>query len=308
MKIVFMGTPDFAARCLESLFGSRHEIAAIFTQPDKPVGRKQIMTPPAVKVRALQHDASIPIYQPKSLRTGEAMDVIRSVAPDVIVVVAYGKILPKDILDFPRYGCVNVHGSLLPKYRGAAPIQWAVINGESETGVTIMKMDEGVDTGDMLYKKAIPIGIDDTAESMFEKLADLGAQMLIEALDMLEEGSLSPEKQDDTAASYAPMLSKDISVIDWSKPAKEVHDLIRGLYSWPVAHTFINGKKMKILKSRPCESSGTAGTIFALEPFTVACGSGSVIIEELRPEGKKAMAPKAFLAGHKLAIGTKIGE
>ncbi len=306
MKLIFMGTPDFAVPCLESLINAGHDIPAVFTQPDKPVGRKQVMTPPDVKVCALQH--GLTVYQPNSMRDGSAMEIIKELAPDAIIVAAYGKILPKEMLDFPRYGCINVHGSLLPKYRGAAPIQWSVINGDAQTGVTIMQMNEGIDTGDILLKRVIPIGIDDTAESMFEKLAELGGKTLIEALEMLERGELHPEKQDESLACYAPMLDKSISLIDWNKTGNEVHNLVRGLYSWPVAYTVLNGKKLKILRTSPGEKSGEAGKVICLDPLTVACSKGSLIIRELQLEGKKRMDAKSFLIGHKLNIGDKIGE
>lgn len=306
MKLIFMGTPDFAVPCLEKLIESGHEVSAVFTQPDKPVGRKQVLTPPDVKVCALKH--GLTVYQPNSMRDGTAMEIIRKVDPDAIIVAAYGKILPKEILNFPRYGCINVHGSLLPKYRGAAPIQWSVINGDPETGVTIMQMNEGIDTGDMLLQRAIPIGIDDTAESMFDKLAQLGGDVLIEALEKLERGELSPEKQDENLATYASMLDKSISLIDWNKSGTAVHNLVRGLYSWPVAYTLLHGKKLKILRTSPCEKSGEAGKILSLDPLTVACGEGSVIIHELQLEGKKRMDAKTFLVGHKLCVGELIGE
>nr|WP_316621988.1 methionyl-tRNA formyltransferase [uncultured Ruminococcus sp.] len=306
MKLIFMGTPDFAVPCLERLIEAEHEIAAVFSQPDKPRGRKMILTPPEVKVCALKH--GLTVYQPKSLRNDEAMELIKEIAPNCIVVAAYGKILPKAMLDLPKYGCINVHGSLLPKYRGSAPIQWSVINGEKETGVTIMQMAEGVDTGDMLYQKAIPIGIDDTAESMFEKLSDLGGEMIVEALDLLEEGKLTPIKQDETLATHAPMLNKEIAVIDWNKSALEVHNLVRGLYSWPIAQTTLHGKKLKIYRTAVGKGSGEAGTVISTSPLTIACGEGAVVIEELQLEGKKRMDAKAFLIGHPLQIKEKIGE
>lgn len=306
MKLIFMGTPDFAVPCLERLIKAGHEIAAVFSQPDKPRGRKMILTPPEVKVCALKH--GLTVYQPKSLRNDEAMELIKEIAPNCIVVAAYGKILPKAMLELPKYGCINVHGSLLPKYRGSAPIQWSVINGEKETGVTIMQMAEGVDTGDMLYQKAIPIGIDDTAESMFEKLSDLGGEMIVEALDLLEEGKLTPIKQDETLATHAPMLNKEIAVIDWNKSALEVHNLVRGLYSWPIAQTTLHGKKLKIYRTAVGKGSGEAGTVISTSPLTIACGEGAVVIEELQLEGKKRMDAKAFLIGHPLHIKEKIGE
>ena len=301
-----MGTPDFAVPCLECILRAGHEVLAVFTQPDKPRGRKQELTPPEVKVCALEH--GLTVYQPKTLRDGEAMKIIEALAPECIVVAAYGKILPKEIIDYPRYGCINVHGSLLPKYRGAAPIQWAVINGEQETGITIMHMDEGLDTGDILYVKSIPIGIDDTAESMFDKLAAFGGEMLIEALDKLVNNELTAVKQDNDLSTYAPMLDKGLSVIDWHKSGAQVHNLVRGLYSWPIAQTTLKGKKLKIYRTSPCEKTGVPGTVIAADPLTVACGEGSVIIHELQLEGKKRMVAKAFLIGHPLRKGDKLGE
>lgn len=306
MKIIFMGTPDFAVPCLEQLIKAGHDIAAVFTQPDKPRGRKQILTPPEVKVCALDH--GLTVYQPKTLRDGEALAIIKEIDPACIVVAAYGKILPKEILDLPRYGCINVHGSLLPKYRGSAPIQWSVINGDKETGVTIMQMAEGVDTGDMLYQKAIPINIDDTAESMFNKLSDLGGEMIVEAIEKLEKGELIAEKQDEALATHAPMLDKAISEIDWYKPALEVHNLVRGLYSWPIAQTTLHGKKLKIYRTTLGKGNGEAGSIIATDPLTIACSEGSVIIEELQLEGKKRMDAKTFLIGHPLSTKDKLGE
>ena len=306
MKIIFMGTPDFAVPCLESLINAGHEIAAVFTRPDKPRGRKMVMTPPEVKVCALEH--GLTVCQPKTLRDGEAFDIIQKINPECIVVAAYGKILPKEILDLPKYGCINVHGSLLPKYRGSAPIQWSVINGDTETGVTIMQMAQGVDTGDMLYQKAIPINIDDTAESMFNKLSDLGGEMIAEALDMLEKGELTAEKQDEALATHAPMLDKSISEIDWHQPALEVHNLVRGLYSWPIAQTSLHGKKLKIYRTSLGKGNGEAGSVIATDPLTIACSDGAVVIEELQLEGKKRMDAKTFLIGHPLSNKDKLGE
>ena len=306
MRIIFMGTPDFAVPCLNKLIEAGHDIAAVFTQPDKPRGRKQILTPPEVKVCALEH--GLTVYQPKTLRDGEAFSIIKEINPACIVVAAYGKILPKEILDLPPYGCINVHGSLLPKYRGSAPIQWSVINGDKETGVTIMQMAEGVDTGDMLYQKAIPINIDDTAESMFNKLSDLGGEMIVEALEKLEKGELIAEKQDEALATHAPMLVKAISEIDWHKPALEVHNLVRGLYSWPIAQTTLHGKKLKIYHTTLGKGNGEPGAVIATDPLTIACEEGSVVIEELQLEGKKRMDAKAFLIGHPLKINDKLGE
>ena len=306
MRIIFMGTPDFAVPCLVKLLEAGHEVAAVFTQPDKPRGRKMILTPPEVKVCALEH--GLTVYQPKTLRDGEAMKIIEQIAPDCIVVAAYGKILPKEMLDFPRYGCINVHASLLPKYRGSAPIQWSVINGDRETGVTIMQMAQGVDTGDMLYQKAIPIEIDDTAESMFDKLAVLGGEMIVEALDLLLKGELTAVAQNEAEATRAPMLDKEIAVIDWHKSALEVHNLVRGLYSWPIAQTTLCGKKLKIIRTTLGSGSGEPGTVICVDPLTVACGEGAVVIEELQLEGKKRMDAKTFLIGHSLLSNEKLGD
>ena len=305
MKVIFMGTPDFAVPCLNRILDAGHEVLGVFTQPDKPRGRKQVLTPPAVKTLALER--GLTVYQPRTLRDGAVMELIERLTPEVIVVVAYGKILPKEMLAYPRYGCINVHGSLLPKYRGAAPIQWSVINGEAETGVTVMRMDEGIDTGDMLSAKAIPIGIDDTAESMFDKLSALGAEMLAQALEQLPKGTLIPQKQEEAAATYAPMLDKSIAEIDWRQPAFAVHNLVRGLYSWPIAQTLLHGRRLKIYRTSPCDQNGEAGHVIAVDPLTVACGEGSVIIHELQLEGKKRMDAKQFLIGHALDTDDMLG-
>lgn len=303
MRVVFMGTPDFAVPCLEALVNAGYEVIGAFTQPDKPKGRGYALAPPPVKVTALEHN--IPVYQPKTLRDGEALKILEELSPECIVVVAYGKILPKDILELPKYGCINVHASLLPKYRGAAPIQWSVINGESETGVTAMYMDEGLDTGDMIMKRSCEIGENETAGELHDKLSALGAQLIVEALKALENGSAKREKQDDSLSCYSPMLDKSLCQIDWSKSAQQVHNKVRGLSPWPVATSLINGKKVKIHQTLLSSDNGTPGEIISLSPLTVACGSGSVIINELQLEGKKRMNSQSFLNGHKLNIGDK---
>ena len=254
MKIIFMGTPDFAVSTLEELINSEHEVCAVFTQPDKPRGRKMIMAPPAVKVCAESN--AIPVYQLNSLKNSDALQIISEYNPDAIVVAAYGKILPKEIIDYPRFGCINVHGSILPKYRGAAPIQWSVINGDSETGITTMLMNEGLDTGDILLIEKTPISTDDTASSVFDRLSAIGAQLTLKTLKLLEKGEITPIKQDESLSTYAPMLDKSISEIDWNKDALTVHNLVRGLYDWPIAHTFFKGKKLKIYKTNVSALSG----------------------------------------------------
>lgn len=306
MKVLFMGTPDFAVACLKSLIDANYEVCAVFTQPDKPRGRKMVMTPPDVKVCALEYN--LPVYQPETLKDGKAFEIIKSYEPDVIVVAAYGKILPKEIIDYPKYGCINVHGSILPKYRGAAPIQWSVINGDNETGVTTMLMNEGLDTGDMLLIEKTAISIDDTASSVFDRLADIGGKLLVETLEKAEKGELTPIKQDDSLSSYAPMLDKNISEIDWNKDALTIHNLIRGLYSWPIAQTKFNGKKMKVYKSNVSKLKGKSGEVVSLEPLTIACANGAIEILELQLEGKKRMDYKSFLLGHHIECGTNILE
>lgn len=305
MNIVFMGTPDFAVPSLLSLVKSEHKVLAVFTQPDKPKGRGYTLTPPPVKVCAAENN--IPVYQPEKVKDGTAFEIIKELAPDVIVVVAYGKILPKNIIDYPKYGCINVHGSLLPKYRGAAPIQWAVLNGESETGVTTMLMNEGLDTGDILLKSVTKIGENETSGELFDRLMTMGADLLLETLDGLSKNKLTPIKQDDSLSTYASVLDKSLCQIDWNKSAVEVHNKVRGLSPWPVAVTMLNGKRVKIHKTEVSDGSGDAGEIISLNPLTVACKSGAVKIITLQLEGKKAMDSKSFLAGHKLNIGEKFG-
>lgn len=301
-----MGTPDFAVACLKGLVKANYEVCAVFTQPDKPRGRKMVMTPPDVKVYA--EKLNLPVYQPTTLKDGKALEIIKGYEPDVIVVAAYGKILPKSIIDYPKYGCINVHGSILPKYRGAAPIQWSVINGDKETGVTTMQMNEGLDTGDMLLVEKMPIAIDDTAESVFDKLAVMGGEVIVKTLELAEKGMLTPVKQDESQSSYAPMLDKSVSEIDFTKDALTVHNLIRGLYSWPIAQTTFKGKRLKIYKSALSQLSGKVGEVVSLEPLTIACGEKSVEILELQLEGKKRMDYKSFLLGHHIECGTNILE
>lgn len=310
MRIAFMGTPDFSVECLKALVNSKHEIVGVFCQPDKPVGRKQELKMPDVKIEALKHD--LPIFQPTTLRNGKGVEILEKIKPELIIVVAYGKILPPDFLKFPKYGCINIHASILPKYRGASPIHHCVLNGDTETGVTSMLMDEGVDTGNILLVKKIPIGINDTTLEMFEKLSVLGAEVLTETIEALENGELNPIKQDESKATHAGLLSKDEGLIDWSKSAFEVHNKIRGLYSWPGAFTKLNGKTLKIQKSVLSDKKGNnipGEVVFVDGKLIVSCGDNNCVeLKEIQLEGKKRMEAAAFLNGRKLSKGTVLGN
>ena len=301
MNIIYMGTPDFAVPALRRLYESRHTVSAVFTQPDKPQGRKMVLTPPDVKVCA--EELGIPVYQPVSFKSEEPLEIIKKYNPDVIVVAAYGKLLPKAVLESAKHGCINIHGSLLPKYRGAAPIQQAVLNGDKVTGVTAMQMAEGLDTGDILTAIETEIGENETSGELFDRLSILGGDLIIRTLDMLENGEIKPIKQDESKATHTSKIDKSLCPIDFTKSADEVHNKVRGLNPWPVATAELCGKRLKIYSTKICEKSGRAGTIISTKPLIVACGSGSVEIIELQPEGKKRMTSAAFLAGHKLSIG-----
>lgn len=307
MKIIFMGTPDFAAASLEALIASRHEIQAVVTQPDKPKGRKGELTPSPVKVIAKRE--GIKVYQPLKVRDEEFVKTLRAYNPDVMVVVAFGQIIPLSILKMPKYGCVNIHGSLLPKYRGAAPIQWAVLDGEKETGITTILMDEGIDTGDILLKKTIKIDTDETSGSLFDKLMALGAETILETLDELEKGNLTPTKQGESPTAYAKMLTKAMGLIDFTKPAKELDCFVRGMDPWPSAYTLLSGKTLKLWKVRAVEGSGKAGSVIDIgkESFTIACGEGAIEVLEVQLEGKKRMSAGDFLKGSTLNIGQELG-
>ena len=307
MKIIFMGTPDFAAASLEALIDSRHEIQAVVTQPDKPKGRKGELTPSPVKVIAKRE--GIKVYQPLKVRDEEFVKTLRAYNPDVMVVVAFGQIIPLSILKMPKYGCVNIHGSLLPKYRGAAPIQWAVLDGEKETGITTILMDEGIDTGDILLKKTIKIDTDETSGSLFDKLMALGAETILETLDELEKGSLTPTKQGESPTAYAKMLTKAMGLIDFTKPAKELDCFVRGMNPWPSAYTLLAGKTLKLWKVRAVEGGGKAGSVIDIdkESFTIACGEGAIEVLEVQLEGKKRMSAGDFLKGSTLNIGQELG-
>ena len=304
LKIVFMGTPEFAVLCLERLINDGHEVSLVLTQPDKPKGRGYVLTPSPVKETALKYN--LEVYQPERLKKNpEAWDKIKSYNPDVAVVVAYGQILPPEVLSIPKYGCINVHASLLPKYRGAAPIQWAIINGETETGITTMMMDAGLDTGDMLLKRRVEITPDMTAGQLHDILAYEGSLAISETLRLLGQGLLTPEKQDDSLSCYAPMLSKDLSPIDWSKSAQDIHNLIRGLNPWPCAHTKVGGEILKVFSSKVSGATSFApGTVVSTSPLVIACGGNtSLEILEVQLEGAKRMTAELFLMGHRLSTG-----
>ena len=299
MRIVFMGTPDFAVPCLERLVDMGQEVTGVFTQPDKPKGRHGILTPPPVKEYAVSR--GIPVFQPVKMRDGTALKMLESVSPDLVIVVAYGKILPAEILDYPQYGCINIHASLLPLLRGAAPIQWSILNGFTETGVTSMQMDEGLDTGDMLISAKIPIDENMNAQQLHDALSALGADVMEQTVNALIEGKLSPVKQDNDKFTYAPMLSKELSPIDWNAGALEVHNKIRGLYSWPCATAKLGGKVFKIHESRLSDiKGGLPGEIMDKDGrLVVSCGDGKCIeILSLQAENKKAMNTADYLRGN----------
>ncbi len=310
MKIVYMGTPDFAVAPLKALIDNNYDVVGVFTQPDKPVGRKAILTPPPVKVVAMENN--IPVYQPNSLKNGEGTAILEELKPDVCIVVAYGKILPKDFLDYPEYGCINIHGSILPRYRGAAPIQWSVLDGMEFAGVTSMQMDVGLDTGDMLITEKVKIGENETSGQLYDRLTVLGAEVLIKTLKAVEEGSLNPVKQNDEESSYASMLDKTMSPVDFNKSAWEVHNKIRGLDPWPVAQTVLDGKNLKLFNSsvRDDLGSGAVGEAVSLkEGLAVFCGDGkAVLIKEVQYEGKKRMNAADFLRGKPIEKGTVLGN
>lgn len=308
MKILFMGTPGFAVPCLESLIKAGHNICGVFTQPDKPKGRGHKLTAPPVKEVAIKNN--IEVFQPDKIRNAETLSIIKGLEPEIIVVVAYGKILPKEIIDYPKYGCVNVHASLLPKYRGAAPIQWSIINGEKTTGVTTMYMNEGLDTGDMLLKSSTIINDDETSGDLHDRLSFIGADLILKTLNEISKGTIKRKKQNDDEASYSPMLDKSLCNIDWNKAAINIHNLVRGLNPWPTASTILNGNILKIHKTKVSNiKGGSPGEIISLNPFVVSCsGDTSLEILELQLLGKKRMSSEEFLRGHKIKIYEKLGE
>lgn len=305
MNIVFMGTPDFAVPCLKTLAESTHTVSAVFTQPDKPKGRGYKMIPTPVKKAAQEYN--IPVYQPLSLRKGEdaeaGMKLLKELSPDLIVVTAYGQILPEEILNLPKYGCINIHASLLPAYRGAAPINWCILNGETKTGVTSMQMDKGLDTGDMLLRRETEIGENETYQELYDRLAVMGGEVLADTIKAVEEGTLAPEKQDDSLSCYSPMITKSMSALDFSKSAKELHNTVRGVTGF----TLMGGKRLKIFRSvieNGTDEKAANGEIVDADKFTVKCGDGGLLtFTEIQAEGGKRMKTADFLRGKKITKG-----
>lgn len=311
MRVIFMGTPEFSVGTLEALIHAGHDVCLAVTQPDKPRGRGKEMQFPPVKETALSH--GIPVFQPKRIRDPQCVEELKKYGADVIVVIAFGQILPKEILEMTPYGCINVHASLLPKYRGAAPIQWAIIEGETVTGVTTMQMDEGLDTGDMILKKEVSVSEDETGESLHDKLAAAGAELCVETLKAVEDGTAVFEKQGESPTPYAKMLTKEMGNIDWTWPAERIGRLIRGLNPWPSAYTHWNGKVMKIWRAK-AEKSGvgemTPGTICRVgkNDLCVQTGDGILRVYEVQIPGKKRMDTGAFLRGYSVEPGTLLTE
>lgn len=338
MKVIFMGTPDFAVGTLEALLEAGHEVTLAVTQPDKPKGRGKSMQFPPVKEAALAH--GIEVYQPRKVREPECVEYLKGYQADIIVVVAFGQILPKEILAMPRYGCINVHASLLPKYRGAAPIQWAVINGEAVSGVTTMRMDEGLDTGDMILKEEVELLPQETGGSLFERLSEIGAKLCVRTLAAIQEGTATYTPQDHGAATHTKIIKKQLGEIDWNKSAEELERLVRGLNPWPSAYTYLNKKTLKVWKAsvvkkghtdstetektfqEPYEESADsstsskdgmangAGTVAAVskDGMAIQTGQGLLLLEEVQLEGKKRMMTDAFLRGFPVEVGTRLGK
>ncbi len=306
MRILFMGTPDIAAECLKALYAAGHDICAVYTRRDKPVGRKQVLTAPPVKEVALQHGTSI--FQPRTLRDGSEDENIRALAPDLIVVVAYGCILPASVLGIPKYGCINLHVSLLPKYRGSAPVQWAVLNGDTQTGVSIMQMDEGLDTGDVIFCEEIEIEPEETSGELFDRVTAVGARVLCDVIPNIETGKIQRIPQQHKNATMAPMLNKEMAQFAFTDSAEKIHNWVRGMSPWPGAwFASSSGKKIKVAECRTALSQGQApGTVIATKPLTVACADGAVQLLHVIPEGKKPMDGSAYAAGLRLKTGDKL--
>lgn len=310
MRVIFMGTPDFAVGTLEEIIRAGHKVVLVVTQPDKPKGRGKAMQYTPVKECALAH--GIEVFQPVKVKEPENIEVLRKHQPDIIIVAAFGQIVPKSILDMPKYGCINIHASLLPKYRGAAPIQWAVINGEDVTGVTIMRMNEGIDTGDMIAKKTVRLAEDETGGSLFDKLAQVGAQLCVETMDIIEAGKAEYIPQNNEEATHTSMIRKELGLIDWNKSAVEIERLIRGLNPWPSAYTNLSGKTFKIWKAKVVSEENTyePGCICRIDKagMYVQTGKGILLLTEVQMEGKKRMDADAFLRGYQIEEGTFFGN
>lgn len=309
MKVLFMGTPEIAATILQAIIKSKHEVVGVVTQEDKPKGRGKNLSMPPVKEVALEH--GIEVFQPHIIKEETAINRLREFNADIFVVAAYGKILSKEILDIPKYGCINAHASLLPKYRGAAPIQWSIIDGEKLTGITIMQMDEGLDTGDMLFKAVVEIADDDTADTLYDKLSVCGGSLTVEALDRIEEGDIHPVKQEDSQATYAKMLDKSLGRLSFNRPSAEIERLVRGLNSWPGTFTYINGKTLKIWETKLTDipSNGEPGTIHSADGGRLFVNTldNALEIISIQLEGKKRMDVKSFMLGYKINAGEKLG-
>ncbi len=308
MQLIFMGTPEFAAVALKKIISEEHTVLCVFTQPDKPKGRSGKPVPSPVKLVA--EKAGIKVYQPEKLRDEENVTLIRELDPEIIVVAAYGQILPESILSIPKLGCVNIHASLLPRYRGAAPIERSILDGERKTGITTMYMAKGLDTGDILEQAETDILPEDTGESLTDKLAELGAELIISTMNKLQQGTVTPVPQDDSAATYAAKLDKEMGLLDFSLPAQELERTIRALTPWPGTFTYLDGKKLKILSAEVTDTSGKPGefTEVTKKSLTVACGSNGLKIKKLQPEGKKPMDTAAFLNGNHISVGMRLGE
>ncbi len=306
MRIVFMGTPDYSAKTLEMLVSSKHNVVGVFAQPDKPVGRKQVLTAPPTKVIALQNN--IPVFQPKTLRDGEALNIIKELNPDIIVVVAYGKILPKEILEFPKYGCINGHASLLPRHRGASPIQWCICCGDKKTGITVMQMDEGMDTGDIIDTEVTDIGENETAEELFERLSAISANLMLKVLDDIENGKAKRTKQPENGVTYAPIINKEMAHLDFNEDAKTLSNKVRGFYSWPCAYTVLDGKRVKIISARAVEyACKENGTVVENNGRLIISSADNTALEliTVQPEGSKQMSVQNMLNGWKIPLGTR---
>lgn len=306
MRILFMGTPDFSVPCLKQLIEDGHKVVGAVTQPDKPKGRGHKLMPPPVKELAMEHQ--IPVFQPETLKNEGFLPQLKELNPELIVVVAYGKILPRYILDYPKYGCINVHASLLPKYRGAGPIQWSVIHGEPVTGVTTMYMAEALDAGDMILKAETPIGEEETAGELFDRLSEMGAKLLSETVECILSGNVEREEQDEALATYAPMVNRDTGHIDWTQDAETIRNLIRGTNPWPLSYSLYQGTVMKVLHAtKGPDQKGTAGEILGADKqgILVACGEGeTLLIDEIQMQGSKRMQVRDYLNGHEIVVGT----